>query len=120
MNKQFQLNTPLGGIALHHLLTSDPEHPLIVLTCNTTTIVLWGGYWEHTIFDLETGRNAVNLPRHARFHETAVNGKIMMRCWRGPGSILKRPAKFECRRELKPGKTTWTLAFTAKLLPSKA
>lgn len=114
------LHMPFGSIVLDCLLTSDPERPLLVLTCNTTTVILWGGFWEHTLFDVEKGVNAMPLPRHARFCDSPVNGRVMMRCWRGPGSVLRRPAKFECRRELKTGKTAWTLAFTGKPIQAEA
>lgn len=50
-----------------------------------TSVVLAGGYWEHT-FD---GR----------------------RRWYGPGRVLRRPADWRHWVEVPPGRTCWTLLF---------
>ena len=75
------------NIFLHKFLKSDSEdlhdHPW-----NFTTIILSGGYWEHT-----------------------QNNKI----WYGPGSIIKKKATDLHRIELDPNSsTTWTLFIPGK------
>jgi hypothetical protein len=75
------------NIFLHKFLKSDDEdfhdHPW-----NFTTIILSGGYWEHTIY-----------------------GKT----WYGPGSIINKQATDLHRLELDPTQnTTWTLFIPGK------
>lgn len=59
-----------------------------------TSVVLWGGYWEHTF----TGR--VNLQTGER---------ELTRKWYGPGSIIRREAHHVHRVEIPEGKRCWTL-----------
>lgn len=49
------------------------------------SLILYGGYWEHT-------------PKGKR--------------WYGPGSLLRRPAEWQHHVELPPGATCWTLVWT--------
>ena len=86
--KRFPFN-----IFLHKFLKSDPDdvhdHPWPYLT-----IVLKGGYWEHTpIFDKDD--------------------KMIteFQTWRGPGSIIKRSAGEYHWLELEEGTTATTLFF---------
>lgn len=118
---EYGFNTPFGRVAVQHLLTSDPEHPLVVLACNTLTIVLKGGFWEHTLFDPATGKSAIPMPKSARFCPlSTAHDYVMMRCWRGPGSVLRRSAEFQCRRELPAKKTSWMFTFAKTPLPIKS
>ncbi len=79
------------NIMLHHLCASDPEglhdHPWW-----NVSIVIKGGYWEHT-----------------------PNGRF----WRSPGSIIFRTAKTLHRLELdreRAGDETWSLFFVGPRL----
>lgn len=83
------------GIAarVHHILRSDRgraphDHPWPYLT-----IILRGGYWEH-VYDEEGFWRDVH--------------------WRGPGSVLFRPAKSLHKLEVQPGQTAWTLFITGR------
>lgn len=49
------------------------------------SLILWGGYWEHT----ESGRS-----------------------WYRPGRLLRRPAEWRHRVELPEGRRCWTLIWT--------
>ncbi len=75
------------NVFLHKFLKSDDEelhdHPW-----NFTTVILTGGYWEHT-----------------------ENGKT----WYGPGTVLHKKATDLHRLELKPNSIdTWTLFIPGK------
>lgn len=81
------------NVTLHKIVKSDDpifhDHPWPFMT-----IVLKGGYWEHTpVFDKEGNK-------FAEFTE-----------WRGPGSIIKRGAGDFHWLELEQGKTATTLFF---------
>lgn len=74
-----------GKVFLHlfHRGDSEPyfhDHPWPFWS-----LILAGGYWEHT----ERGRR-----------------------WYGPGSLLRRPAEWRHRVELPPGRVCWTLVWT--------
>lgn len=84
------------NITLHKIVKSDDpifhDHPWSYLT-----IVLKGGYWEHTpLFDENGGK----------FGEIST--------WRGPGSIIYRKAKELHWLELDNGKPATTLFFMGK------
>jgi hypothetical protein len=86
--KRFPFN-----VTVHRIKKSDDpilhDHPWPYLT-----IVLKGGYWEHTpIFDKDGNK-------FAEFSE-----------WRGPGSIIFRKAKEYHWLELEEGKPATTLFF---------
>lgn len=81
------------NITLHKIVRSDDpilhDHPWSYLT-----VILRGGYWEHTpIFD--------------------TNGKILteFQTWRGPGSIIYRKANEYHWLELDEDKPATTLFF---------
>ena len=84
------------NIFLHKFLKSDPDdvhdHPWPYMT-----VVLKGGYWEHTpIFNNE--------------------GKMFaeFQTWRGPGSIIKRSAGEYHWLELEEGSSATTLFFMGR------
>jgi hypothetical protein len=111
---RYAINTPIGGIKLHHILRSDNDRALHDHPWNFTSIILWGGYWEHVAFDLTKGASGMRIPRHAQFcAPTKANGTLTLRCWFRVGSILHRKAECAHRVELPKGKTAWTLVFTS-------
>ena len=81
------------NVTLHKIVRSDDpilhDHPWPYMT-----IVLSGGYWEHTpVFDKDGNK-------FAEFTQ-----------WRGPGSIIARKANEYHWLELEEGKTATTLFF---------
>ena len=89
---RWSISTILGSIKLHHILRSDEDRDCHDHPWSFLSIILRGGYWEHT--PVSTG---------ARF---------TTRRWYGPGRVLWRPAPSIHRLELPPGRTAWTLIFT--------
>jgi len=83
------------SIKLHHVLISDIEvlhdHPW-----DYTSIILKGGYWEHT-----------------HYRETLYTPYTIIKKWYGPGSILRRKSYQPHRLEVPEGKTCWSLIFTS-------
>jgi hypothetical protein len=117
-------NTPLGGVKLHHILRSDDDRDLHDHPWSFLSIVLKGGYWEHTPTDCPS-RPLDGGPHLAYENEgDTQNGLIYCRfCglvrtrwtrkrWHGPGSILWRPLPSIHRLELPAGKTAWSLVLT--------
>lgn len=80
--RYFILNTRVFGIFLHHLISSDDDRALHDHPWSFITILLTGGYWEHTTTE---------------------------RLWRGRFSVLFRPAEWQHRLELE--KPVWTLVI---------
>lgn len=84
------------NVTLHKIVKSDDpifhDHPWPYMT-----IVLKGGYWEHTPVFNNDGK------RIAEFQT-----------WRGPGSIIKRGANEYHWLELEDGKPATTLFFMGK------
>jgi hypothetical protein len=81
-------NGPGGKVFLHHFHNGDPEdydhdHPFAFWS-----LILWGGYYEHS-------------PSHP--------GGV---CWYGPGRLLQREAHWRHRVKTAPGRTCWTLVWT--------
>lgn len=58
------------------------------------SLILWGGYWEHTPADPDNPAGPT------------------VRKWYGPGRLLKRPAEWRHRVELPAGRQCWTLIWT--------
>lgn len=111
---RYAFNTWFGGIKLHHILRSDNDRALHDHPWNFRTFILWGGYWEHTPMNLKTNAFAHPILSRARLcAPSSVDGTLTLRCWRGPGSYLRRPAEFPHRLELEPGRTAWTIVFTS-------
>lgn len=89
-------NTPLllqRCVYLHRFLRSDWDEALHDHPWNFTSLILSGGYWEHT-----------PAP-------TPADPMATRRRWYGPGRILKRPATWRHRIELPPGRDCWTLVY---------
>jgi hypothetical protein len=128
------INTRFGGVKLHHILRSDDDRDLHDHPWSFLSIVLKGGYWEHTPTDCPS-RPLDGGPHLAYENEgDTQNGLIYCRfCglvrtrwtrkrWHGPGSILWRPAPSIHRLELPAptrspfnapeDNTAWTLVFT--------
>jgi hypothetical protein len=84
------------NVTLHKIVRSDDpifhDHPW-----SYTTVVLKGGYWEHTPVFNEKGE---------KFAEFQV--------WRGPGSIIHRKANEYHWLELEEGGSATTLFFMGK------
>jgi hypothetical protein len=80
-------------IYIHHFLESDYDRAMHDHPWGFTTVMLWGGYWEH-------------VPTFTDF----VSGHIFSKkTWYGPGTIRGVKANHIHRVELPEGKTAWTL-----------
>lgn len=77
------------AVYLHRFHRSDDDDALHCHPWPFTSVILWGGYWEHTAN-----------------HE----GKVSRR-WYGPGRVLTRKATHRHRVELPAGRDCWTLIF---------
>jgi hypothetical protein len=101
---RWAINTPLFGIKLHHILRSDEDRDLHDHPWSFLSIILSGGYWEHTAREPDVD---------PRFDLRHMTGKpVTDRTWHGPGSILWRPAPSPHRLELPEGRSAWTLVLT--------
>lgn len=85
------------GIRVHHILRSDDDRAFHDHPWGFISVVLKGGYWEHTPMYDESGIFMGNFIR-----------------WRGVGSIAKRKATDWHRIEMPRGETAWTLFITFK------
>ena len=103
------LKTPLGDVKLHHILRSDDDRDLHDHPWSFLSIILWGGYWEHTPFRLPGG--ILPLDIRLRLNKDSA-GRFNLRTWYGVGRVLWRPVPSTHRLELPPGRTAWTLVFT--------
>ena len=83
-----------GGSAvfLHHFHRSDGDDALHDHPWPFASLILSGGYYEHT----------------------ADKRGLVSRRWYGPGRVLTRPATFRHRVELPPGRDCWTLVFRGR------
>lgn len=77
------------AVYLHKFHRSDDDDALHCHPWPFTSVILWGGYWEHT---------------------ADRAGKVSRR-WYGPGRVLSRGAAHRHRVELPPGCDCWTLVF---------
>jgi hypothetical protein len=77
------------AVFLHHFHRGDDDSALHCHPWPFTSVILWGGYYEHTL-----GRDG-----------------IIRRRWYGPGRVLTRKAEHRHRVELPPGRDCWTLVF---------
>jgi hypothetical protein len=77
-------------IYLHHILRSDHDRALHDHPWPFTSVILLGGYWEHSL-------------------RSEIWSKPP---WYGPLTIIRRGPKWRHRLELPEGKTAWTLFFT--------
>jgi hypothetical protein len=76
-------------VFLHRFHRSDGDDALHDHPWPFTSVILWGGYWEHAI-----GQDGVIRKR-----------------WYGPGRVLTRKADWKHRTELPAGRDCWTLIF---------
>jgi hypothetical protein len=116
------INTPLGGVKLHQFLRSDDDRDLHDHPWSFVSLILRGGYWEHTHAPCVAAKDG----RHAGYYDTTLrvyrcglrgcslpqNEWPRERRWYGIGSLLVRPAHWTHRVELPEGKTSWSLVFT--------
>jgi hypothetical protein len=84
-------------VYIHKFCRSDHDRSMHDHPWHFRSIILWGGYWEHT-------------PAYT----TQYDEIISMRKWYRPGSYLNRPAKSIHRVELKDGKPSWSLCITGE------
>lgn len=80
--RYFLLHTKPFSVFLHHLMRSDEDRALHDHPWSFITILLSGGYWEHTTTE---------------------------RIWRRRFSVLYRPAEWQHRLELE--RPVWTLVI---------
>lgn len=80
------------AVFLHRFHRSDADDALHDHPWPFVSVILSGGYWEHT------------PDRH---------GKVSRR-WYGPGRVLTRPAAWRHRVELPAGRDCWTLIFRGR------
>lgn len=79
------------AVYLHRFHRGDWDDALHDHPWGFTSIILAGGYWEHT-----PGRSG------------------LQRRWYGPGRVLVRPAAWRHRTELPPGADCWTLILRGR------
>lgn len=79
---------PAPQLVLHHFLRSDYAGALHDHPWPFKSLIILGGYWEHT-----------------------ADGR---RTWYGPGSLLNRPAEWRHRVEIAPGADCWSLLWIGK------
>lgn len=84
-----RFNSDESAVFLHHFHRSDGDDALHDHPWPFTSVILWGGYYEHAV-----GQDG-----------------IIRRRWYGPGRVLTRPAEFKHRTELLPNRDCWTLIF---------
>lgn len=123
------INTPLGGIKLHHILLSDEDRDCHDHPWSFLSIILWGGYFEHRPMivrrwycpDCDEHYTAAELVATERTyqpgcpdcgHEVGEDDRETERTWHGPGSVLWRPLPSTHRLELPAGRTAWSLVLT--------
>lgn len=97
-------NNSLFSIKVHNLLISDNttclhDHPWLFYS-----LILKGGYWEHT----------PNVNQHKTDLTKTFDGNNIVRKWISPGSFMKRPAHWIHALELPEGQTCWTFVITFK------
>lgn len=90
---------PRWSYYLHHILRSDRDRNLHDHPFDFYTVILWGGYWEHTGHEYESLNHATGQ-MEKRLH--------VVRKWRGVGTVIKHWAEDAHRLELPPGRTAWT------------
>lgn len=88
---------PRRNLYLHRFTRSDSDtyhdHPWPF-----TSIILAGGYWEHT--------------------PTGPGGLTDRKRWYGPGRILRRPAQWKHWVEVPAGREVWTLLLVGRKVRS--
>lgn len=77
------------AVFLHRFHRSDDDDALHDHPWPFTSVILWGGYYEHT----------------------ADRAGRVRRRWYGPGRVLARSAAHRHRVELPAGRDCWTLVF---------
>jgi hypothetical protein len=103
------MRLPFVCIYFHSFAGSDDvcqhDHPWPFVS-----FVLRGGYWEWVRAELAAPRDL----RCAGDFIELPDGRISMRVWRRPGSVLFRPAIFLHRIEPVVGKPCWSLVITGR------
>jgi hypothetical protein len=89
-------------VRVHHILRSDDDRALHDHPWDYTTVILLGGYWEHTVGTIEDYLNDQDA-------YMGDDGSVYLRRWHGPGSVIRRKAEDRHRLELPDGQTAWTL-----------
>lgn len=99
----YQWITERFAIRLHHVLRSDTDRFLHDHPCWNISIVLKGGYWEEMPLDEDVTKNVWLGPNEAT-----------RRKWRGPGSIVFRPADARHRLVLPIGTSSWSIFIVGR------
>lgn len=84
---------PAFGVYLHHFMRSDYDRALHDHPWPFVSVILRGGYHEA--------------------HDHTVDGSTAIE-WRGPGSVLLRPAEWRHRVILDAGRTSWSLILVGR------
>lgn len=82
-------------VRVHHTLRSDNERHLHDHPFSSISIVLRGGYEEVVPFQAD---------QHANHDRSRLR-----RIWRGPGSVVFRPATNRHRLVIPPGRSAWSI-----------
>jgi hypothetical protein len=94
----------IGRVYLHHILRSDHDRALHDHPWNFVSIILRGGYYEHS-----DPRQRLSQLRGQFEDGTAFR-------WYGVADVLCRGAGWRHRLRLPEGHTAWTLVFTTRKL----
>lgn len=106
-------------IYLHKFYRGDEDPHLHNHPWAYRTFILWGGYWEHS-FNPEWTKWKVQMEPFMRVYQDwniAPFGPEPPRTiskWYGPGTLMKRGARWTHQVKLPEGKTAWTIIFTDK------
>jgi hypothetical protein len=102
-------NKMVPRIYLHRFYTGDNVRDLHDHPWSFDSIILWGGYWEHSYNPEWLRLKAKGL------HATALQTPKTIRKWYGPGSFLKRGASWTHAVELKKKKVSEYYGFGAHI-----
>lgn len=98
-----------GRIYIHHIMRSDYDRALHDHPWSFKSVLLWGGYREHTTYtDMEY------RPVRGKWKPTFFNASSdeALHCDFNAPCVLLRPAAWRHRLDLRDNKPVWSLVFT--------
>jgi hypothetical protein len=94
-------------IYLHKFFRGDKDRHFHDHPWPFRSLILRGGYWEHRLNPVFLKWKQLGLSLDSKHAPEPT-----LRIWYGPGSYLKRGARWTHRVELPEGKTAWTIVRT--------